>query len=203
MKSANSEFLNNIRNVDIIILSETWNQNKNQSNCPNDYIERIIPSVKHSHIKNGRDSGGLLIWYKGEYNDYISPVKKGINYIWIKIHSNILENNRDVYLCAIYIPPSNSPYYAEEVFEELLPSTKSLGSVLICRDLNARTGREPDFINYEGNKHIFKHPPLYQTCINTQRQSYDSIVNKTGAQVLQMCKDLGLYIVNGRVSQIR
>ena len=61
------------------------------------------------------------------------------------------------------------------------------------------SGREPDFINYEGNKHLFKHPPLYQTCINTQSQSYDSKVNKTGKQVLHMCKGLDLYIVNGRV----
>ena len=202
LKSTNPDFLKNIRNVDIMILNETWNQNQNQSNCPNDYIELIIPSVKHKHIKNGRDSGGLLIWYKGEYKDYISPVKKGTNHIWIKIHSNILENNRDVYLCAIYVPPSNSPYFAEEVFEELqkeISFYQSLGSILICGDLNARTGREPDFINYEGNKHIFKCPPLYQTCINTQRQSYDNTVNKTGKQVLQMCKGLGLYIVNGRI----
>ena len=151
-------------------MNETWNQNKNQSNCPNDYIELIIPSVKHSHIKYGRDLSGLLIWYKGEHKDYISPVKQGTNYIWIKIHSNIVENNRDVYLCAIFIPASNSPYHAEEVFEEPqkeISFHQSLESILICGDLNARTGREPDFINYEGNNHIFKHPSLYQTCINT------------------------------------
>ena len=116
LKSANPESLNNIRNVNIIKLNETWNKNKKQSNCLNDYIELIIPSVKQSHIQYGRDSGGLLIWYKGKYKDYISLVKKGTNYIWINSHSNILENNRDVYLCAIFIPPSISPYYAEEVF---------------------------------------------------------------------------------------
>ena len=47
-------------------------------------------------------------------------------------------------------------------------------------------------------KHIFKHSPLYQTCINTQRQSYDSMVNKTGKQV---CKGVKAWVctVNGRV----
>ena len=100
---------------------------------------------------------GLLIWYKGEYKDYISPVKKGTNYIWIEIHSNILENKTDVYLFAIYILPSNPPHYGVEVFEELqkeISFYQSLGSILICGDLNARTGRKPDLINFEGNKHI-------------------------------------------------
>lgn len=68
---------------------------------------------------------------------------------------------------------------------------------MLCRDFNARTGREIDFINTDGNNH-FDVSPLYQPFVTTLRHSYDSIVNTSGKEVLQMCKALGLYIVNGR-----
>lgn len=145
----------------------------------------------------------VVSWYgiKGNTKTASHQSKKEKTTCGLKLTS-ILENNRDVYLCAVYIQPSNSPYYVEEDFKELqkeISHFQTLGSILLCGDLNARTGREPDFIDMEGNRHIFGQNPLYQTYITTQRQSYDSVVNKIGKQVLQMCKGLGLYIVNGRI----
>lgn len=42
---------------------------------------------------------------------------------------------------------------------------------------------------------------ILHLCMNQywlHRESYDSIVNNNGKQVLQLCKSLGLYIVNGK-----
>ncbi|KAK3568427.1 hypothetical protein QTP86_006934 [Hemibagrus guttatus] len=54
----------------------------------------------------------------------------------------------------IYIPPSDSPYYDEEIFPQLHTETCSFqaqGNVLICGDLNARTGALPDLNTEDGN----------------------------------------------------
>ena len=50
----------------------------------------------------------------------------------------------------------------------------------------------------EGSFHSCSETPLHPTQVTTQRQSYDSVVNKNGKQTLHLCKGLGLYIVNGR-----
>lgn len=130
-------------------------------------------------------------------------MKKGKTHLWIKINRGIVNSTRDIYLCAIYILPSNSPYYTEEIFQELQKEIihfQSLGLILICGDLNARTGKEKDYIEVDGNKHIFGQisPVPAHAIPQTQRQSFDNIINKNGRQVLQICKSLGLYIANGR-----
>ncbi len=70
--------------------------------------------------------------------------------------------------------------------------------MLICGDLNARTGPDPDLINAQGDKHIpgqinIPPPP------HLHRNNFDKTVNRNGHQLLQMCRTLGLYIVNGRL----
>lgn len=47
-------------------------------------------------------------------------------------------------------------------------------------------------------KRIYLERPLYNSKIPIHRKSYDSVVNKSWREVLQICKGLSLYIVNGR-----
>ena len=99
------------------------------------------------------------------------------------------------------MPPSESPYHIEDGYKNLQSEIlhfQALGSVLIMGDLNARTGREMDYVSAEGSFHSCSETPLYPTQVTTQRQRYDSVVNKNGKQTLHLCKGLGLYIVNGR-----
>ncbi len=49
-------------------------------------------------------------------------------------------------MCAAYIPPSESPYHNENSFsilEDEISYFQTQGNILICGDLNARTGTEP------------------------------------------------------------
>ena len=104
-------------------------------------------------------------------------------------------------MCAAYIPPSESSYYNENSFsvlEDEISHYQAQGSVLICGDLNARTGVEPDYITPQGDKHIpgqMSIPlPSYP-----HRNNVDKTVNKSGHQLLQLCRTLGLYMVNGQL----
>lgn len=63
-KSTQPEFTKNIKNVDILILTETWCRAETQTHCPKGYNEILVPSLKHNGICHGRDSGGILVWYK-------------------------------------------------------------------------------------------------------------------------------------------
>ncbi len=89
----------------------------------------------------------MLIWYRTELIDSIKSIKIGKSYIWLKIQKDIVSTDRHIFLCATYLPPAESPYYNEETFSILQDEIchfQTKGNVLICGELNARTGNEPD-----------------------------------------------------------
>ena len=97
-------------------------------------------------------------------------------------------------------PPIESPYFNEDIFstiEEEISHFQAQGSVLITGDLNARTGGKLDFTSTEGDSYITGTNLDFPILPN--RNNYDKNTNRSGKQVLQLCRELGLYIVNGRV----
>ena len=158
-----SDFIRELENADVFILQETWCRGDVSTGCPSGYIEIMSPSTKLKGVTQGRDSGGMLIWYKANLVQYIKLIKKREFSILIKIKKDLITTDKDVFLCAAYIPPSQSPYFNEHSFsilEDEISYFQAQGSVLICGDLNARTGTEPDFISTQGDKHIPGPPPF-------------------------------------------
>ncbi len=95
-----------------------------------------------------------------------------------------LSSRKYIFLCAIYIPPSESPYYSEDMFSTLEEETshfQAQGNVLICGDLNARTGLQPDFTDTQGSKYINnKRTVINNTFSHIHRNNHDHTVNKNG-----------------------
>ena len=201
-KTTALEFKKNIKNMDIIILQETWCRNGEMTLCPTGYCEIVISSRKHSKVTRGRDSGGIIIWYKTEIANFITTSKIEESHVWLKINKKLTQTESDIFLCALYIPPSESPYYNEEIFENLhsqINDFQAQGKVLICGDLNARTGSLPDFTSDDGNNHILG-SSFPQDLMNLHfRNTSDKIINKNGKSLIELCKNLGLYMLNGRV----
>ncbi len=72
--------------------------------------------------------------------------------------------------------------------------------MLICGDLNTRTGLKPDFTDTHGSKYINnKLTVINNTFSHIHRNNHDHTVNKNGKDLLQLCRILGLYIINGRL----
>jgi len=98
-----------------------------------------------------------------------------------------------VFLCALYIPPSESPYYNEDIFESLHSQMNHFQA-----HLNARTGSLPDYTTNNGNNYIFGQSFL-QNIVNFPRYNSDAQVNKNGKHLIELCQSLGLYLINGRM----
>uniref|UniRef100_A0A9J8AFQ2 ribonuclease H n=1 Tax=Cyprinus carpio carpio TaxID=630221 RepID=A0A9J8AFQ2_CYPCA len=108
LKSKNPDFMREIDDLDIIILQETWCRGDESTGCPSGYREIILSSVKLRSTTQGRDSGG----------------KK-----------DIISTSQPVFLCAIYIPPLESPYFQEETFQNLeqeISHFQAQGNVLLA-----------------------------------------------------------------------
>ena len=87
--------------------------------CPLGYRDIVFPSTKLKGVTQGRDSGGMLIWYKANLVHSIQLIKIGKFSIWIKIKREVFVTDKDIFMCAAYIPPSESPYYNENSFSIL------------------------------------------------------------------------------------
>ncbi len=162
VKSQHSDFKREIQNSDIIILQETWNVRDLSTGCPIGFREIILPSPNWEGWHRAETRGGMLIWYRTELIDSIKSIKIGKSYIWLKIQKDIVSTDHHIFLCATYLPPAESPYYNEETFSILQDEIchfQTKGNVLICGDLNARTGNEPDFVNTQ-ETNILQTPAL-------------------------------------------
>ncbi len=143
----------------------------------------------------------MLIWYRANLVHAVKVAKTGQFYTWLEMNRTVTATEKNIFLCATYIPPAESPYFNEESFSILevdINFFQSQGSVLVCGDLNARTGEELDTLNSHGDKHLpggdVLPPPIH-----TRRHSYDKTTNKSGTHLLHLCRTLGMYIVNGRL----
>ncbi len=102
-----------------------------------------------------RDSGGMIIWTKSELS--IELVKREQYHLWLKIKKGIISTSQPVFLCAIYIPPLESPYFQEETFQNIeqeISHFQAQGNVLLMGDFNSRTGDKLDFIESQGSRFI-------------------------------------------------
>ena len=181
----------------------------------------LIPGYKlilnnRQHLARYR-SGGIALLVKNNISDFIkidsSPQSKLIQ--WFTISSLITDCNADIHCGIIYIPPIGSKYAHEDPYTELLaevlrycPESKF---ILLMGDFNSRTGVKDDFITID--RHLCKtygyeqlvdesEEIMYyfeQNQISLKRTNTDQMINCYGNQMLDFCKTLDLFILNGRL----
>ena len=140
--------------------------------------------------------------YKNTLHDWISVVKKPPNFLWFKINKDYAKNSKGIYTCGLYIPPYNSHYFKDELFEELendIALFSCHGSILLMGDFNSRTGKYTDSICQEGSNVI----PNERSDLSlnpSKLNSFDNEINNHGKRLLELCKSADLRILNGRVS---
>lgn len=110
---------------------------------------------------------------------------------------------KDLFICACYIPPVNSPYYDDEFLklETEISQVSDKRNILLVGDLNARICYRSDFIENEDElsgtlQNIL--PDEYICDFNINRNSVDSVFNSQGQQLLDLCIASQLRVLNGR-----
>ena len=165
-------------------------------------VRKEVPLITHTEMLRG--SGGILLHIKeGIHNDVvIMNDMYADDRIWIKLFAlTKYEDWNDIYCCFCYMLPSDSMATVCEssqrhVFEAEIMKYLIKGSILLCGDLNARTGNIADYIKYDS--------PVTPTCIDyvvdmeEPRVSTDMSVNTRRKNLFDLCISSRLRIVNGR-----
>ena len=197
-KLSNSDFLRYFNHHDILIFTETWSYD---SWTVPGFKSISIPAKKHRTKRHGRLSGGIGFCFKTELQKGIAHISSSSDYIWCKLDKTFFNFDQDVFICAIYIPPRDSPYFDPDTFHNLENDIANLsedGYVILAGDFNARTACALDFIDSDYCVHIpgDNHDLPRQNL--KRRKNFDNHINEHGNCLLDICKTCDLRILNGR-----
>ena len=120
----------------------------------------------------------------------------------IKIRSDLLVCNEDVYICNIYIPPhgskvlNNQDVNMYELLEQCLLRFKNLGKVYNTGDFNGRTASETDIMDFDKYIDDYSFYKLFDETAFTQRVNKDDVIDSYGRSLLAFCKMTDMLIAN-------
>ena len=198
-KSRDKYFLAEISRYDIFGILETKHSKDDFFDFGQDFRSISVPRPKEEKYPV---SGGIIILLKNSIKPGIKIIKNTSSEIqWIRLTKEFFGFEKDLYICFTYFAPSNSSYVTRnnldvlQILEHNVTEYSQIGNVIICGDLNARTGTEiecTDFDSYVPTSfdHVDYHLPF--------RSSHDSFVNKRGRDLIDFCISHDLHFLNGR-----
>ncbi|CAG2257989.1 unnamed protein product [Mytilus edulis] len=157
----------------IISLVETWSDSgKPVDNIPG--FDFICNSTRKKHKRARRGSGGISLYVRSSiYKVYFSP----------EYSSGCTEDINEVYSKLL----RNIEHYSQ------------LGDIVIQGDFNAYTNTIPDFVISDEAKFPKSKDNDYSIDSHNLRNNLDSkSANKSGKLLIDLCKESGLRILNGR-----
>jgi exonuclease III len=201
-----TSFINYVNSFDFVCLTETFvDKSFDYSGFFIDFLKFVAPARKLSHFR--RNSGGVVLLVKKCLEHFVEEIKLDCaNAVAVKLNKRVLGTDKDIVLVGCYIVPEGGPLYNNTdlqdgivILEESLLQVVHDDDVhvMICGDLNARTGssqsKNEDIMNFE--THIgFYDEDLEESCL---RHSKDNTMNNFGKSLLDLCFMFDLDIMNG------
>ena len=195
-KLSDDEFLQNISKSDIVGLAEL--HTNEEVSLPG--YKLMKQKFREKQHKGPKISGGLAVLVKNDLQNSIQVIpNKNEDSIWIKLKQNKCNGHEDIYIGTYYVSPSKAKTpKAIDFFTSLneeINMFKKKGVVILQGDLNARTGNQKDFVEYDKFDEEMGVENLNNQCL---RNSEDGNTNSRGQELLDVCKLNDFLILNGR-----
>ena len=200
---------------DIMLLQETWTSSGDVFSL-NGYEYHNFPR-KYKHHLAVRNSGGLGVLIKSTLAEGVRIIKSIDDImVWLWLDKGFFGLDDGIYVANVYVVPESSVFLCHDVFDMLCTEIEKFptsANVLICGDANARTNviAELDGTVLDGDDGALpttglvdedRWALLRNMLVNGELIGYSEDkgrVNKHGAQLIELCKTIGLLILNGRV----
>ena len=225
MKLECDEFVESVRQYDIVLLCETWTNEENEP-VLNGYV--CFGKYRRRKKRAKRDSGGLVCFVR-------ESVSKGVTIenwdyedgMCMKLDKECFGWVEDLFLLLVYMRASSST--REDVntsgncYDNVIDQIARVsdrGGVIVAGDMNARIGereectivRELDEYEEEmfpmmsqtrdGSK-IFSEIDFISNNMTVSRKNQDKKIKAYGHQLLNLCKTCDLAVLNGRTDKDR
>jgi hypothetical protein len=154
-------------------------------------------------------SGGVAILVKSALTDKVKLIENECENLLLLALDKCLLGYSSV-VGSVYIPPEGSDYEDKNVFDKLNQELASLVEpdvhVCLSGDFNARTSNLPEFTEFDEfvmdneveTQNEEEVQIINKLSLNKCRKSKDPRANNYGYKLLNLCKEQGLYILNGR-----
>ena len=206
-KLCDQEFLEQLKNSDIVALSELHTEKASVS-LPG-YVLKKQKNREKKH-KGPKISGGLALFVKENLSDLVHVIPNtSDDSIWLNLKQRSSESS-SLYFGAFYISPENTQgrgkgkgkggknSYFFDLMNQEITKFQNKGTVLIKGDLNARIGREVDVITSDKFDDTSTTLGIDNSSSLPSRNSEDEKTNPRGTELLDFCKANEYAIVNGR-----
>ncbi|KAK3101032.1 hypothetical protein FSP39_000386 [Pinctada imbricata] len=205
-KINSQSFIDSISKFNIISLVETWaNDTEHNNDIPGFKLVEIRNRTKH--CKARRNSGGIKVFAKSNISKGIKKMRKThTDIVWLMLDHTFFNTNKDIYLAIVYVSPENVKSKAQNIdmiYTQLLADIcefSRLGHIILQGDFNAYTNTHPDFVvDDNSNPPCLNENVCYINDVKLPRNNLDpKYSNKSGKNLLDICKETGLRILNGR-----
>lgn len=161
--------------------------------------------------ETNKPSGGIAVFIKKEFTTGIKLIdKSNSDIIWLKLDKSFFNFSKDLFLSFVYISPVNSCYTkrtsCDKVIFDKLENDVSrysvLGDVMLLGDMNAHiNSMDLDYIKLDMNDILDDFLPCNYTADTVQKSRNTEInqnTNEYGKQILELCNEAQLRILNGR-----
>ena len=201
---------------DLILIAETWAGKGDTYQLPG-YTYHNFPR-QYTHPSAWRSSGGLGIFIRHDIEEGVQIGNNVHDVIaWLKLRKEFFDIPRDIWVSLIYITPETSLHKDTDEFsllEREFASVPKDCDILACGDFNAHTSDlldlTPDVdIGSDGDLSNLVHKmtsdydmiqELYNSnALNRVSEDVNRRVNNQGKRLIDLCKSVGVIMVNGRV----
>lgn len=202
IKFKDPAFVNKLTDKDIFCIIETHCQLKD---CLKLSEYHPFHLIRPKSIKCNKRSGGLSIYIKKSLKPGVKILKqKSVDFQWLLLDKQFFGLNKDIFLCFVYNPPPDSTYLMKlnidilSLIEEDVSKFSDHGDIILAGDFNARVGIEPDFICNDCEDPSTNFINYSPDITISSRNSEDKTILPRGRNLLELCIQSKLRILNGR-----
>ena len=195
--------LKTVNKFDVICIQETFETE--QSNLHVNGFTCFSSHRSYRHKRAKRGSGGVIMLVRNQFVKGVSKQKSvSDDILWLKFKKDFFGLESDLYISSCYMLPENSSILTWrdlgvcDALEIDITKYSSLGNILICGDLNARTGLLQDFVENDDRDHIPLPHAYTPDYFNQYRCNLDKTVNNYGEWLMSTCISANLCTLNGR-----
>lgn len=182
------EFWKGLAEWDVIILSETWTDEKGwekiRGKLPKDFVWGVRKAVRKG--KRGRAIGGLVMGIRKEVKEQEEGIisdREGM------IEGKVKVGNEKWRIIGVYV--NKNMEESLNNMEQWMEENREGYKMLIGGDFNARTGSEGGAVVKE---------ELYSSGTRKGRMSKDKVKNKEGEKLVRLVEEKGWSIFNGNIA---
>ena len=154
-KMTNPDFMDQIKNYDIVSLSETKLDDADNPDISEEFSKHgFITFIKNRKNLTPRRSGGVLTAVKTELCHHVHRIECTEDFIIpLKLDKRLLDLDKDTIFITAYVPPCTSRYanidHFTKISNTILDYDPDDFYHLLAGDLNAHTGLKSDLVTFD------------------------------------------------------